>query len=249
VRFRLGERGIQIALLDIEGTTTPVAFVYEVLFPYARAALRSYLRAHLDTPDLREALDEFHREWTRDLEHGAPRPALPDASREQHADSLAEYAGWLMDRDRKATGLKTLQGRIWAEGYDAGTLHGAVFPDVRPAFVRWSAARIRIAIFSSGSVLAQRMLFRTTPDGDLTRWIDAFFDTSVGPKISPDSYRNIATALRCPPAQILFVSDTAAELEAARAAGCDVLLCVRPGNREVRPAGFEVIDDFSQVDL
>ena len=109
------------------------------------------------------------------------------------------------------------------------------------------AAGIRLAIFSSGSVLAQQMLFRTTTFGDLTRWISAFFDTSVGPKISPDSYRSIATALHCAPGHILFVSDTATELAAARAAGCVVLMCRRPGNRDEAQEGFAAIDDFSQV--
>jgi enolase-phosphatase E1 len=247
VRFQLGERGIQAVLLDIEGTTTPIAFVYEVLFPFARKALRSYLREHLEASDLREPLHQLHEEWTHDLAHGAPPPAWPDAPHDRRVDSVAAYAEWLMDRDRKAPGLKALQGRIWADGYEEGALHGDVFPDVPEAFDRWSAAGIRLAIFSSGSVLAQQMLFRTTTFGDLTRWISAFFDTSVGPKISPDSYRAIATALRCPPEHILFVSDTAAELAAARAAGCAVLMCRRPGNRDVPQDEFATIDDFSQV--
>lgn len=247
MKFQLGERGIQAVLLDIEGTTTPIAFVYEVLFPFARKALRSYLREHLEAPDLREPLRQLHEEWTHDMAEGAPPPARPDAPRDQQVDSIAAYAEWLMDRDRKAFGLKALQGRIWADGYEEGALHGDVFPDVPAAFDRWSAAGIRLAIFSSGSVLAQQMLFRTTTFGDLTRWISAFFDTSVGPKISPDSYRSIATALHCAPGHILFVSDMAAELAAARAAGCAVLMCRRPGNRDEAQDGFATIDDFSQV--
>lgn len=245
--LRLGERGIQAVLLDIEGTTTPIAFVHEVLFPFARKALRSYLREHVDAPDLREPLLQLHAEWTHDLEHGAPPPAWEDASHDQRADSLAAYAEWLMDRDRKATGLKALQGRIWAEGYDAGALHGDVFADVPEAFARWSAAGIRLAIFSSGSVLAQQMLFRTTNSGDLTRWISAFFDTAVGPKILPDSYRSIATALHFPPEHILFISDTAGELAAARAAGYAVLMCMRPGNRNEPPHDFAIIADFDEL--
>ncbi|HEV8319153.1 MAG TPA: acireductone synthase [Vicinamibacterales bacterium] len=243
----LRERGIQAVLLDIEGTTTPIAFVYEVLFPFARKALRSYLRDHLDAPDLREPLRQLHEDWTHDLEHGAPPPPWPDAPPDQRVDSVAAYVEWLMDRDRKASGLKALQGLIWADGYHDGILHGDVFQDVPAAFARWSAAGIRLAIFSSGSVLAQQMLFRTTTSGDLTRWITAYFDTSVGPKASADSYRRIATALRCPPEQILFVSDTATELTAARAAGCPVLMCRRPGNRDVPQADFETIDDFGEV--
>jgi enolase-phosphatase E1 len=247
VSFRFGERGIQAVLLDIEGTTTPIAFVYDVLFPFAREALRSYLREHVDAPELRDALRQLHADWTQDLEDGAPPPVSPDAPGGQRAESIAAYAEWLMDRDRKASGLKALQGRIWADGYDTGVLRGEVFPDVPEAFARWSAAGARLAIFSSGSALAQQMLFRTTTFGDLTRWIGAFFDTGVGPKGSPDSYRRIATALHCQPAEILFISDTAAELAAARSAGCVVLLCTRPGNRETPHTNFESIDDFSRL--
>jgi enolase-phosphatase E1 len=247
VSVQLRERGIQAVLLDIEGTTTPITFVYEVLFPFARKALRSYLREHVDAPALREPLLQLRAEWAHDTEHGAPPPPGPDASRDQRADSVAAYAEWLMDRDRKATGLKALQGHIWADGYDTGVLHGDVFPDLPAALARWSAGGLRVAIFSSGSVLAQQMLFRTTIHGDLTRWIAAFFDTSVGPKHSPDSYKSIATALRCPPDRIVFISDTPAELAAARAAGCAVLMCARPGNRDVPRGDFTVVDDFDQV--
>jgi enolase-phosphatase E1 len=247
VTFRLGARGIRTVLLDIEGTTTPIAFVHEVLFPFARRALRSFLRQHLDAPDMLEVLRHFQADWPRDVEHGAPPPAAQDASLDDRADAVAAYAEWLMDRDRKVTGLKALQGRIWADGYDTGALRGDVFADVPEAFARWSAAGVRLAIFSSGSVLAQQMLFRTTSSGDLTRWLEAFFDTGVGAKGSPDSYRRIATALECHPAEMLFISDVGAELEAARAAGCAVLMCRRPGNREEPHAGFQTIDDFTEV--
>lgn len=248
MRFRLGERGIQTVVLDIEGTTTPITFVYDVLFPFARSALRSYLRDHLDAPELREPLRRLQEEWTQDTERGAAPPAWHDDPRDQRIASIAAYAEWLMDRDRKAIGLKALQGRIWAAGYQDGVLRGEVFPDVPAAFARWRAAGILIAIFSSGSVLAQQMLFRTSTLGDLTGWIGAFFDTSVGPKISPDSYRRIATTLRCPPERMLFISDTAAELEAARAAGWAALMCRRPGHRALPGADFATVEDFSQVD-
>ena len=245
--FRLAERGIRAVLLDIEGTTTPIAFVYDVLFPFARRALRSYLREHLDAPDMLDVLQHLHADWTRDAEDGAPPPAPHDASRDDRADAAAAYAEWLMDRDRKVTGLKALQGRVWADGYESGVLRGDVFPDVPDALARWSAAGVRLAIFSSGSVLAQQMLFRTTSAGDLTRWIEAFFDTGVGAKGSAESYRRIATALHCKPAGILFISDVGAELDAARSAGCAVLMCRRPGNRDEPHADFQTIDDFTEI--
>ena len=132
-----------------------------------------------------------------------------------------------MDRDRKSTALKSLQGRIWEAGYVSGELRSHLYPDVRPALERCRAQGRKIAIFSSGSVLAQRLLFAHTPDGDLTPLIDGFFDTTTGPKREPESYGRIAAALSVPPAAVLFVSDVAAELDAARAAGL--------ADRTVRP--------------
>ena len=152
-----------------------------------------------------------------------------------------------MDRDRKAAPLKALQGEIWARGYDDGSLRGEVFPDVPAALERWRAAGIGVAIYSSGSVLAQQMLFRTTLQGDLTRYIGAFFDTSVGPKTVPESYRQIATTLDRSSNNLLFISDAAAELRAARASGWAVLMCVRPPQSPSPDAEFDVITDFGQV--
>jgi enolase-phosphatase E1 len=208
-------------LLDIEGTTTPITFVYDVLFPYARAHLRDYLG---DYPDP-SAIALLKQDWPRDAA-GAPKLPRPDES----IDSLARYVEWLMDRDRKSPGLKALQGLVWQRGYRDGALKGVVFPDVPRALNRWRKAGIKTAIYSSGSVLAQRLLFSTTAFGDLTPLLTEFFDTSSGAKTSEDSYRAIAAALSCSPPQMLFVSDIAEEIDAARRAGCQVVLCVRPGN-------------------
>jgi enolase-phosphatase E1 len=248
VRVQLRARGIRAVLLDIEGTTTPVAFVYDVLFPFARRRLRPYLREHLDLPELREPLDRLHQEWTRDVASGAAPPPWEDQELDHGSESIARYAEWLMDRDRKAVGLKALQGLIWEAGYREGALHGDVFSDVPEALERWRAAGMSVAIFSSGSVLAQQTLFRTTPFGDLTRWLTAFFDTTVGAKTSPESYRAIASALSCPPERVLFVSDTVAEIEAARVAGCAAVICVRPGERDQKGPDADTIEDFSAIE-
>jgi enolase-phosphatase E1 len=138
-----------------------------------------------------------------------------------------------MDQDRKSTGLKSLQGKIWEEGYRSGELKGEVYPDVLPALERWRSQGIDIAIFSSGSVQAQQSLFRNSVAGDLTRFIRAYFDTTTGPKREPESYGRIAAALDRSPSEVLFVSDIAAELDAARTAGMRTALCVR-GSGEVR---------------
>ena len=135
-----------------------------------------------------------------------------------------------MDRDKKSTGLKSLQGKIWEEGYRTGELRGEVYPDVPPALERWRRQRIDIAIFSSGSVQAQRSLFASTAAGDLTRFIRAYFDTTTGPKTAQQSYARIAAALERAPSEVLFLSDVGAELDAARTAGMRTALCVRaPG--------------------
>jgi enolase-phosphatase E1 len=241
-------------LLDIEGTTTPISYVYDVLFPYARRALRAYVDAHLDDEHLREPIARLREEWQQDVARGEAPPAWPasladddDVDREGRVAAIVRYAEWLMDRDRKAFGLKALQGHITRGGYENGSLHGEVYPDVPVAFARWRAAGIPVAIFSSGSALAQRMLFSTTKDGDLSRWIDQFFDTTVGPKRSAESYRRIASLLGCEPARVLFISDVAAELDAAREAGCDTRLCIRGGGPADSASGHTTIYDFNDV--
>ena len=152
-----------------------------------------------------------------------------------------------MDRDRKSTGLKSLQGKIWEEGYRSGELKGEVYPDVLPALEHWRMQGIDVAIFSSGSVQAQRSLFRNSVAGDLTRFIRAYFDTTTGPKAESESYGRIAAALERSPSEVLFVSDVVAELEAARAAGMRTALCVRaPG--PVPAAGVHpVVHAFDQL--
>jgi len=153
-----------------------------------------------------------------------------------------------MDRDVKSPALKLLQGRIWEGGYRTGALKGQVFPDVAPAFARWRDAGITIAIYSSGSVLAQRLLFGATAEGDLTPCIAAFFDTGVGAKRWPDSYRRIAAELTRAPAEVLFVSDTPAELDAARSAGYQVLMASRPGNQATDYHEADTIRSFEQIE-
>ena len=212
-------------MLDIEGTTTPLAFVHQVLFPYARAHTRDFLHQHQNDPDVRADVALLR------AEHAAEPSAagLPPWNPDREWDSAEAYVYWLMDRDRKSTGLKSLQGRIWEAGYRAGELKGKgeIYRDVRPALERWRHSGKRIAIFSSGSVQAQRNLFANTTAGDLSTFLSGYFDTTTGPKRDAESYRRIAAALGVPAPQVLFVSDVAAELDAARAAGMRTALCVR----------------------
>lgn len=215
--------GVRTILLDVEGTTTPVRFVYDVLFPYARERLRDFLQAHHEEAGVRGDVMGLRAEHERDLAAGSnPPPWKTDAFA-----SAAEYAGWLMDQDRKAAPLKSLQGRIWEEGYASGALRGQVYPDVPPAFERWNRAGKTLAIFSSGSVLAQRLLFTYSEAGDLEGFLSAHFDTTSGPKTEAASYTRIADALGRAPAEVLFLSDVAAELDAARLAGMATALVAR----------------------
>jgi len=209
-RSGLALNDIRAILLDIEGTTTPIKFVQQVLFPYARARVHDYL----EQGDIALLRAEYAAE--------PPTSDLP-------AWNPEAYVYWLMDRDRKSTALKALQGRIWEAGYRAGELKGKgeVYPDVRPALERWHAAGKTIAIFSSGSVQAQRDLFANTTAGDLSAFLSAYFDTTTGPKGEAISYRKIATALGRSPHDIQFVSDVVAELDAARSAEMRTALCVR----------------------
>jgi len=219
---------MKIVLLDIEGTTTPVAFVYEVLFPFAWRRIAAYLGQHWNEYDVLDIRARFALEHAKE----DPSPGFDITT----LAGAAGYAAWLMERDRKSPGLKFLQGLIWNEGYREGALSGDVFPDVPFAIERWHRAGVTIAIYSSGSVLAQRLLFASTAAGDLTPMITGFFDTSVGPKTDPKSYARIAAALDAYPPDITFVSDAPAELDAAVEAGCRAVLCIRPGNAPAHPA-------------
>lgn len=183
--------GIRAILLDIEGTTTPVDFVHGTLFRFARAYLEEFLDLHGERDDVRTDLEGLHQLRTAEAE----RPGLPpwhENSPAARVESAAAYARWLMERDSKATPLKSLQGKIWEAGYASGELRGQVYPDVPPAFERWRAQNKDICIFSSGSVRAQRLLFRHATAGDLSNFLRAFFDTRTGPKQDQQSYRAIA---------------------------------------------------------
>jgi enolase-phosphatase E1 len=228
-------------LLDIEGTTTPIAFVHDVLFSYARAHVRNYLDQQ---PEVTAAdVAQLREEHERDVNNGEQPPPLNNDT-----ESIVNYVNWLIDRDRKSTGLKSLQGKIWREGYRQGTLKAQVFSDVRPALERWHEAKLRISIFSSGSALAQQLLFAHTEAGDLTTFISDYFDTNVGRKADPESYHRIAKTIELQPNEILFISDVVAELEAANTAGMKTLLSIRPGNQPQPGADrFRILHTFDEV--
>lgn len=240
--LEVAPRGI---LLDIEGTTTPITFISKTLFPYSQRRARNFILSHLQDEEIQSALRQLQYENARDRAAGAP--AIEDGSRDTIEETVRYYL-WLIDVDRKSTPLKAIQGRIWEEGYARGELQSIIFPDVVPALNRWRHEGQLTAIYSSGSVLAQLQLFRHTVDGDLTPLIDAYFDTHVGNKKQPESYGKIAGHMKLPPNEVLFVSDVAAELDPALAAGMRTALCARPGNPSIAEKNnHHVIRSFEEL--
>jgi enolase-phosphatase E1 len=193
-------------LTDIEGTTSSIAFVAETLFPYARERLPAYVAAH----------------------ETAVAPILAEVAATEPGDPVATLTRWI-DEDRKATPLKALQGMIWEDGYREGAFTGHIYADAVAALRRWHASGTKLYVFSSGSVPAQKLLFGHSDAGDLTPLFSGYFDTTTGPKREAGSYRAIAAAIGLAPADILFLSDTPAEIAAARAAGMEALLIDRDG--------------------
>ena len=233
-------------LLDIEGTTTPIAFVTATLVPYARAHIRSYLERHGDSPQYVSLLEGFRREHAADAQARRPVPPWSGIGAAARG-SVEAYCEWLMAHDRKSPALKELQGYIWEEGYRRGELVAPVYPDVPVAFERWCADGKSLGIFSSGSVLAQRWLFRCSTAGDLRRHLQWYFDTHTGAKQDARSYERIARETHNATGDILFISDVVAELDAARAAGMKTVLALRPGNHAQPDNDHRAVTSFEEL--
>ena len=234
--------GLRSILLDIEGTTTPIAFVHEVLFPYAREHAKEFLTNNFAAEEVQADVALLREEHASDVSKNLQPPLVSD-----EIDSIVAYVEWLIAHDRKSTGPKSLQGKIWRRGYVDGSLKAQVFADVAPAFERWTSAGLSVNIFSSGSVLAQQLLFAHTDAGDLTTFIDNYFDTNIGKKVEAESYLRIAGALDFAPDQILFISDVVAELDAASEAGMKTLLSIRAGNQPQPLTNHPVIHSFDEL--
>ena len=241
------EANVRAILLDIEGTTTPVEFVYEVLFPFARQHLQEFIEQHHPSSELHAVIAALGAEHRADIDSGHAPPVWQSDSSKSELESAVRYVNWLMDQDRKSTALKSLQGKIWEAGYLSGHLRGEVYPDVLPAFARWQKQEKKIYIYSSGSILAQQLLFAHTTAGDLTSYLSGYFDTTTGAKQDPASYRSISSQTKAPAQEILFLSDVTAELDAAQVAGMKTALCVRPGSNAVVSASHQVIHAFDVV--
>lgn len=231
-------RGI---LLDIEGTTSSVSFVYDVMFPFARRELESYLREHWGDADLADTCEIIARDAGHDSVAALAQNG--DAQRAVRDEVLR-----LMDGDIKATGLKQLQGLIWRSGFECGEMKAHVYEDVPPALKAWNEAGLDVRIYSSGSVAAQKLFFGHTIVGNLLDHFQGHYDTTSGPKKEAASYETITAAFGAPASEILFVSDVVAELDAAHATGLQTALCIRPGNAEIEPEHVHPeLTSFAQI--
>jgi enolase-phosphatase E1 len=221
---------IKTVVLDIEGTTTDIKFVHQVLFPFARKHLRSYLQSHQKTPEIAAVISDVKKELN------------DDASLTQVIDLLTQW----IDEDKKTTPLKTLQGLIWQQGYLSGELKSHLYDDVLPAMQQWHEQGIGLAIYSSGSVGAQKLLFGYTESGDLTPLLSHYFDTNVGHKQTMQAYINITKQLAQAPDELVFLSDVVGELDAAKAAGLRTIQLHRDG----QPTGqHSIVNSFAQISL
>lgn len=222
---------VRAVVTDIEGTTTDIAFVHEVLFPYSVRALPDFVRAHATEPAVEEVLNDARGVM-----------GAPDADLELVIMQLLEWIA----RDQKVTPLKTLQGLVWRAGYENGDFTGHVYPDAAAALRAWRDRGIALYVYSSGSVAAQKLLFGYSDAGDLTSLFRGFFDTNVGGKKEAASYRTIVQSIGAAAGETLFLSDVVAELDAAEAAGMQTCLLVREAGLEVK-SRHPVARDFTGI--
>jgi enolase-phosphatase E1 len=221
---------IQAILTDIEGTTTDIRFVHDVLFPYARKAMKDFVLAHHDQPDVQAQIDAVKE-----------AAAEPNASLERVAEILIHW----IDTDQKITPLKALQGMIWADGYQQKAFTGHVYEDAHQYLSEWKAKGLSLNVFSSGSVEAQKLIFGYSDFGDMAPLFDHYFDTRTGAKRERAAYDAIAKAMNVPPSDILFLSDVEAELDAAKEAGYETILLCR--DEAPKQPAHTWVSDFSQI--
>jgi len=238
----------KVILLDIEGTTTPVSFVAETLFPYAKSNVKSYLSDNYSsdvTIAIIKSLQELSKIDAKENKFNLSSADLNE-NKEIVIDAVVEYVTWLIEMDKKVTPLKQLQGYIWKSAYESGKIKGEFFEDVQDALELWKKDGKLIYIYSSGSVQAQKLLFQYSVNGDLLSFIEGHFDTKIGNKRDKNSYIKIAEELDINSKNILFLTDVTAEADAALAAGMSTFILCRPGNKPINDKSkYVCIDDFT----
>ncbi|XP_018414502.1 PREDICTED: enolase-phosphatase E1 [Nanorana parkeri] len=243
--------GVTTVLLDIEGTTTPITFVKEILFPYIEDNVKEYLQNHWEEKECQEDVQllRLQAEKDRELNGFVPIP-VNEAEVQKIIQGVVDNVNWQISLDRKTTALKQLQGHMWRAAYASGQIKGEVYDDVVPALRKWKEAGIKLYIFSSGSVEAQKLLFGYSIEGDLLELFQGHFDTTVGPKVESESYRKIADHIGCSTENILFLTDITTEAKAAEEAGVNVAVVMRPGNAALtdeEKASNPLITSFMQI--
>jgi enolase-phosphatase E1 len=235
-------------LLDIEGTTCPISFVADVLFPYASQHLESFLQEHGHDTKIAAILEAAWQEWKHD-----PDPRQQSNLRQleepkrKSIQAITHYLQDLIAADRKSTALKDLQGHLWSQGFQCGAIQARFYPETIRCLQQWHQAGLQLAVYSSGSIQAQQLLYGHTEAGDLRRLFCGWFDTRTGNKKEASSYTVISDQLQCDPQSITFISDSRAECDAAKSAGLKVLFSLRPGNPDQDPGRHTVITSLDQV--
>jgi enolase-phosphatase E1 len=217
-------------LTDIEGTTSSLSFVKDILFPYARERMAEFVRQHAQEPSVKKELEEVRRLSGRNM---------------TDSEIIEQLIRWI-DEDKKITPLKSVQGMIWEDGYKKGDFKGHVYEDAAQHLRKCKQAGLRLYVFSSGSVQAQKLLFAHTDYGDLTPLFSGYFDTTIGNKREAESYRKIAETIKIAPRDILFLSDIKEELDAARKAGMQVVWLLRDGDLDPK-AGHPQVRNFDEI--
>ncbi len=235
-------------LLDIEGTTCPTSFVSDTLFPYADIHLEGFLNEHIENNEVQSLIDEAWNEWQADEDPSSKdllSKALRQSSRE--IENICSYLHHLITIDRKSSALKDLQGRIWQKGYEKGDLCSSLYPETIAVLSKLKQQDYALAVYSSGSISAQKLLYRHTTNGDQTALFSYWFDTRTGNKKESKSYGDISIAMNIPVEKVMFVSDSYAECDAAKKAGMSVLFSLREGNPEQDPRDHKAIKDLRSL--
>lgn len=244
---------VQAIVVDIEGTVSSIQFVHEVMFPFASGAAERFLHDRWEDAEVQQAIDQMAKDWSGTTSFSSPldggkwrwNPEVPASSQ---PTAVAQWVRQLIADDSKTTGLKQLQGMIWKDGFHAGLLTAPLFSDVPPALQRWSDQGVQLAVYSSGSIAAQKLFFQHTSSGNLLSLFSNHFDTTTGGKRSSSSYRTIAERLQRDPSQLLFLSDVHEELTAAKEAGWQAVAVVRPGNAPLPPnCSIPTIHSFDEL--
>ena len=240
---------IRAILLDIEGTTCPVDFVSQTLFPFAQKNLKATLMKRGRNTEIDELAKEAVNEWIADSDPISQMMLRQTTQKPPSTSNTEEYLQHLIQSDRKSTALKQLQGIIWEQGYKSGELKSPLFSDVRPQLDSWNDSGIILAVYSSGSIHAQKLLYTHTEKGDITDRFQYWFDTRTGPKLAHQSYVVIAQKIGVQSNQVLFISDHPGECDAARESGMNTVFCLREGNPHQNSANHAVVRQLSDIDL